>query len=65
MIDTPDGGYLIQPNDTDGYVAALKELSADPNLASKIGAHSKNKARALYAYKDVIARWRDLYASIS
>lgn len=65
IIDTPDGGYLIQPNDIDGYVAALKELSADPNLASKIGAHSKDKARALYAYKDVIARWRDLYISIS
>jgi glycosyltransferase involved in cell wall biosynthesis len=64
MVDTPKGGYLIPHEETDDYVNALRSLSSRPELTKKLGEHNREKSRSMYAYEDVIARWRDIYQSI-
>ena len=64
MIDVPEGGYLVAPDDPAGYVEALSRLDDDPSLMERMGRHNRRKAEREYDYDVVIRRLCDIYSRI-
>ena len=64
MIDVPEGGYLIAPDDPAGYVEALSRLRDDPSLMERMGRHNRSKAEREYDYDVVIRQMCDIYSRI-
>ena len=65
MIDVPAGGFLAAPEDVDGYVAALEQLTRDPALRQKMGQHNRQKARREYDYSVVTQQLCEIYARVA
>jgi len=65
MIDVPNGGYLIDPDDITGYVEALTRLCKDPLLRSQMGQYNQRKALREYEYGVVIPQLCDIYSGIA
>ena len=55
MVDVSEGGYLVDPDDVEGYVDALTTLLDDPSLRERMGRHNRDKALREYEY-DVVTR---------
>ena len=64
MIDVPEGGYLIAPDDPAGYVEALSRLRDDPSMMERMGHHNRRKAEREYDYDVVIRQMCDIYSRI-
>ena len=56
MIDVPQGGFLVEPDDLMGYVEALSRLRDQPELRERMGRHNRAKAEREYDYDVVVAR---------
>jgi len=65
IIDVPNGGYLIDPDDIVGYVEALTRLCKDPLLRSQMGQYNRRKALREYEYGVVIPQLCDIYSDIA
>ena len=63
MVDVPQGGALIAPNNLPGYVKILECLRQNPALRATMGRHNRRKARQQYDYDVVIRRLCGIWAA--
>ena len=64
MIDVPQGGFLVDPGDTAGYVEALTRLRDDPALRAQMGRYNRDKAMREYDYDAVVGELCEIYSRI-
>ena len=55
------GGRLVPPRDAASLAAALRELSASPELRRAMGAHNQRLVRERYSWERVVARLEAAY----
>lgn len=65
MVDVPQGGGLIPPDDVAGYVKILETLRDHPALRESMGRHNRRKAMREYDYEVVIRRLCGIWAEAS
>ena len=65
MIDIPEGGSLISPDNVNGYVEVLSRLFDDPAQIERMGRHNREKARRKYDYPVVVQRLCEIYARVT
>lgn len=56
-----EGGRLVPPGDAASLAAALRELSASPELRRAMGAHNRRLVRERYSWERVVARLEAAY----
>jgi glycosyltransferase involved in cell wall biosynthesis len=65
MIDVPEGGFLVEPDDIEGFVEAMIKLRDDRPTAVAMGSYNRERALRDYDY-DVVARQLvDLYSGLA
>lgn len=64
MIDEGKGGLLCEPRQTEGLIAAVKQLLADPKQMEVMGAYNRHKSFLTYRYSKVIKDLMQLYDTI-
>ena len=63
MVDVPQGGGLIPPDNIAAYVKILANLRDQPALRASMGRHNRQKARREYDYDVVIRRLCGIWAA--
>jgi len=63
VTDAVDG-RLVSPDDPAAWAAAIDQLLADPDIASRLGACARRTARETFALTRTVERTRDLYHAI-
>ena len=64
MIDVPEGGYLVAPDDPAGYAEALATMRDQPSLRAQMGRYNRQKALREYDYDVVVKGLCNIYARI-
>ena len=64
IIDVPDGGMLLDPEDVDGFAEAIDHLRTHPELRSEMGRYNQMKAKRNYDYDIVVKRLCGVYDDI-
>ena len=64
MIDVPDGGLLLAPEDLDGFAGAIDHLRTHPELRDEMGRYNRVKARRNYDYDAVVKRLCGVYDDV-
>ncbi len=64
IIDVPDGGMLLDPEDVDGFVRAIDHLRTHPELGDEMGRYNRSKAQQSYDYEAVVKRLCGVYDDI-
>lgn len=63
MIDVPQGGFLVEPDDVHGFVRALANLRDKPQLRLQMGRHNRDKALREYDLDVVLKRLCAIYSN--
>ena len=63
LIADGENGFLIQPNDEDGFAEKVCMLMADQNLRVKMGANALRTSKN-YRMEKIIGMWMDLFYSL-
>ena len=63
MVDVPDGGGLIEPDNIAAYVKILETLRDHPALRESMGRHNRQKALREYDYVVVLRRLCGIWAA--
>lgn len=58
VVREHDCGVVVSPEDSDGLVAAIRRLRADPALGERMGGRGREAAVRLYDRKVATRRWR-------
>ena len=64
IIDVPEGGMLLDPEDVDGFAQAIDHLRRHPELRNEMGSHNRMKAKRNYDYDVVVNRLCSVYDDI-
>lgn len=64
LIDDGVNGYLVHPNDIDGYVAAILKLFNDQELCLQIGKAARVKTELTFDIEALVQQNIDYYTSI-
>ena len=64
MIDVPDGGMLLDPQDVDGFAQAIDHLRTHPELRIQMGRYNRMKAQRNYDYDVVVKRLCSIYDNV-
>ena len=64
MVDVPEGGYLVDPDDPAGYAEALSRLRDNPSAMERMGRHNRRKAEREYDYDVVVKELCGIYAGL-
>ena len=64
MIDVPDGGMLLNPEDVDGFAQAIDHLRTRPELRNEMGRYNRLKAQKNYDYDIVVKRLCSIYDDV-
>ncbi|MXY57653.1 MAG: glycosyltransferase family 4 protein [Gammaproteobacteria bacterium] len=64
IIDVPDGGMLLDPEDVDGFARAIDHLRTRPELRDEMGRYNRMKAERNYEYDVVVKRLCSIYDDI-
>ena len=60
LIQTAEGGIVVRPGDTDGFVRAVLELKRNPELAKRLGSNAQNYVRENLMRSSVLSGYVDL-----
>lgn len=63
MVDLEENGYLIKPDNIDGFSKAIKELIASPRKLKAYKKHSKHKA-AQFDLQQILDQYKDIFAKV-
>jgi glycosyltransferase involved in cell wall biosynthesis len=61
MVADANRSFVAVPGDWQALGQMLADLAAEPDLAARIGAANRARARELYDEAAMVARYRDLY----
>ncbi len=64
VVEHERTGYLVEPEDVDGFARRLAEVLGRPRLAAMLGARAAERSRA-YSWPVAAARLRRLYADLA
>lgn len=64
IIDVPDGGVLLDPEDVDGFARAIAHLQTHPELRDEMGRYNREKAQRNYDYDAVVKRLCSVYDDV-
>ena len=64
IIDVPDGGMLLDPEDVDGFAQAIDHLRRHPEQRNEMGRYNRMKAERNYDYDVVVKRLCSVYDDI-
>lgn len=53
------GGYLVDPDDVQGFADRITDLLADPTLRKRVGAEGKARAEAMFTAERMAREYRD------
>jgi glycosyltransferase involved in cell wall biosynthesis len=65
MIVDGEHGMLAEPGDQVGLESAIARISADPELAARLGVAARARASSLYDVRRVSAVWCELYRRLA
>ena len=61
MIDEEEGGLLMDPEEKENLVPALRLLLGNPEMRQRMGLHNRRKSQTEYAHSVVIPRLTSVY----
>ncbi len=61
MLDAEQQAFLLNPEDSAGYAAALKRLAGDAGLRSALGIANRRRAEREYSLDGMLTEYRRLY----
>ena len=64
IIDVPNGGMLLDPEDIDGFACAIDHLRTHPELRIEMGRYNRLKAQQNYDYDVVVKRLCSVYEDV-
>lgn len=65
VVDHGNTGYLVEPQDIDGFVRYLDLLSANPLLRQELGTSAQMRASAEFDERGMVAAYEQLYVRIA
>lgn len=65
LIDDGSGGFVINPNDVDGFVDKMQKIIEDRDLRLKMGLHNREKVKKDYNLPQMSSRYREMYKRVS
>jgi glycosyltransferase involved in cell wall biosynthesis len=57
LVDEPNGGLLVEPDDVKGLADALVSLIEHPERRRQMGAHNRERITQEYAKEQMVAQW--------
>ncbi|MBN1292392.1 MAG: glycosyltransferase [Candidatus Latescibacteria bacterium] len=65
QIQDGENGYLLEPNDIDGYVDRTLEILKNPSLSQELGKKGKETVRKKFLITRILVDYLDLFNDIS
>lgn len=63
LVDSEQGGYLVEPNDVEGFVNSIKDLMNDSQKQEKMRRYNLNKIQR-YSIESVTKKMAEIYKSV-
>lgn len=64
IVSEAGAGLVVEPGDTGGFIAALKSLSDDPELAIRMGERGREYAEANFDIEQIADKFERLFLSV-
>jgi len=64
IITHGKNGYLVEVDDTQGFVDSIDTLIKDPDLREKMGKYNQQKAEVLFSFETYCRKLKDFYLEI-
>jgi glycosyltransferase involved in cell wall biosynthesis len=64
LVNKSLSGYLLSPDDIEGYINKLEVLIKDKNMRIKMGKEGRNRAEKYFSYNNIIKKTINLYNTI-
>jgi glycosyltransferase involved in cell wall biosynthesis len=64
IIENEKSGLLVPPADPEKLARALERLARDPALAARLGNAGEQRARDVFGWPAIMAKWEECYGSL-
>ena len=61
VVDNLQNGLLVEPNDVNGLIKAIKQIGEDQNFAQKLGENGYLKVKEKYNWEKIVKDLENLY----